>query len=320
MTYSYNRDEQQQGAALNATKMMDNNSRVQPTVALPDHQPMPLFTKLLFYAVLPIAVPFFVSYKYITDKSYRLTTTNLYSLVNSATKKSCAEEWYFQDAGLLSKLWRLPSAAAYIQKSSAQKDDNDSGVLEYQVREGYCGSATQRCILKSLGYPSNSIPDQKGGESKPELWCEHVKQIAKESSDSGSTTTEIETMIVRGSEVTYEEFLSTLRQGLDNPNCRICCNYLRSALTGFELTGLWKFHPLFFMLKLYGGHFSPILGVVEQDDETEKDNPFVAIFDTNHKYDGSYLIPCRRLYDAVSSIDVGSQRSRAIILVEKTTR
>jgi len=292
--------------------MMDN--RGQLTVASPPNQPMPLTIKLLFYGVLPIAVPIIVSYKMLTDKSYRLTTTTLFSLVNDATKKSCAEEWYFQDVGLLQKLWSQASAAAYIQKSA----DNNTPLLEYQVREGYCGSATQRCILKSLGYPSNSIPDQKGGESKPELWCEHVKQIAKESSHlDDNEGTQIETTIVRGSDVTYDEFLSKLRQGLDNPNCRICCNYLRSALTGFELTGLWKFHPLFFVVKLYGGHFSPILGMVEQDVEEEKDNPFIAIFDTNHKYNGTYFVPCRRLYEAVSSIDVGSKKSRAIILVEK---
>jgi len=300
-------------------KMVEDN-KGQLAVALPDHQPMPLVTKLLFYAVLPIALPVIVSYKFITDKSYRVTTTNLYSLVNGATIRSCANEWYFQDVGLLSKLWSLPSAAAYIQKST--NNNVETPLLEYQVREGYCGSATQRCILKSLGYPSNSIPDQKGGESKPELWCEHVKQIAKESTshnddDDTSSNTEIETTIVRGNEVTYDEFLHKLREGLNNPNCRICCNYLRSALTGFELTGLWKFHPLFFMIKLYGGHFSPILGLVEQDMEEEKDNPFVAIFDTNHKYNGAYFVPCRRLYDAVSSIDVGSKKSRAIILVEK---
>jgi hypothetical protein len=299
--------------------MMDN--RGQLTVALPSHQPMPLITKLLWYGVLPIALPVIVSYKMLTDKSYRMTTTSLFSLVNGATKKSCAEEWYFQDVGLLKKLWSLPSAAAYIQKSSADgNNENDVPLLEYQVREGYCGSATQRCILKSLGYPSNSIPDQKGGESKPDLWCEHVKQIAKESShgdDNDDDGMEIETTIVRGGDVTYEEFLSTLRKGLDNPNCRICCNYLRSALTGFELSGLWKFHPLLFLIKLYGGHFSPILGMVEQDVEEEKDNPFIAIFDTNHKYNGAYFVPCKRLYEAVSSIDVGSKKSRAIILVEK---
>ena len=293
---------------------MDN--RGQLTVALPSHQPLPLITKLLFYGVLPIALPIVVLYKILTDKSYRKTTTSLFSLVNGATKKSCAAEWYFQDVGLLNKLWCLPSAATYIQKSADGNNENDTPLLEYQVREGYCGSATQRCILKSLGYPSKSIPDQKGGESKPDLWCGHVKQIAKESS-LGDDGVEIETTIVRGSDVTYKEFLSTLRQGLENPDCRICCNYLRSALTGFELTGLWKFHPLFLVLKLYGGHFSPILGMVEQDIEEEKDNPFIAIFDTNHKYNGAYFVPCKRLYEAVSSIDVGSKKSRAIILVEK---
>ena len=147
-----------------SSTMMDN--RGQLTVALPSHQPMPLITKLIWYGVLPIALTVIVSYKMITDKSYRMTTTSLFSLVNGATKKSCAEEWYFQDVGLLNKLWSLPSAAAYIQKSSAdgnnENETNAVPLLEYQVREGYCGSATQRCILKSLG----SIyfnPRSKGG-------------------------------------------------------------------------------------------------------------------------------------------------------------
>jgi hypothetical protein len=148
------------------------------------------------------------------------------------------------------------------------------------------------------------------------------------SSSNESNITEIETTIVRGNEVSYQEFLSTLRQGLENENCRISCNFLRSALTGFELSGFWKFHPLLCLLKLYGGHFSPILGMIEQKEEQEidndddnekeeKENPFVAIWDTNHKYNGAYFVPCRRLYEAVSSIDVGSNKSRAIILVEK---
>ena len=313
--------------AHSASAMVDEKGQL--AVALPANQTMPLMTKLLFHGVLPIVAPIFVSYKFIADKSYRSATSSLYSLVNNANKSSCAEEWYFQDVGLLNKLWGLPSAAAYIMKSTNDSgsgdqtsDDIKEGdipLLEYQVREGYCGSATQRCILKSLGYPSDSIPDQKSGESKPDLWCKHVKQITEESSH-GDDETEIVTTIVHGSEVTYEQFLSTLREALSNPNCRVCCNYLRSALTGFELAGLWKFHPLFVVIKLYGGHFSPILGMVEQDEEAEQDNPFIAIFDTNHKYNGAYFIPCRRLYEAVSSIDIGSKKSRAIILVEKKSR
>ena len=174
--------------------------------------------------------------------------------------------------------------------------------------------------------------------------------------DSGNEEYYIETTIVYGSNVTYTQFKSILQTALSNTNVRIACNYLRSALTGFELVGLWKYHPLLILLKLYGGHFSPILGMLDADDngnddenngddhhhhegEEEKkekeeedgneeeegaadddDGPFVAIWDTNAKYGGAYFVPCRRLYEAVSSVDVGSKKSRAIILVEKKKR
>lgn len=215
--------------------------------------------------------------------------------------------------------------------------------------------------------------EQTGGESKPELWCEHVKLMTSSTTAASTATSAtatatndtteqqvvvdsrndeyyIETTIVYGSNVTYSQFKSILQTALSNTNVRIACNYLRSALTGFELDGLWKYHPLLILLKLYGGHFSPILGMldaaddnddgdgdqsggeekkkeIEEEDGNEEDEgaadndgPFVAIWDTNAKYGGAYFVPCRRLYEAVSSVDVGSKKSRAIILVEKKKR
>jgi hypothetical protein len=330
---------------------------------------MPLMTKVLYYGVIPLIAPLFVTYKFITDKSYRVTTCNLYSLVSTATatntyiggtnddgandvtkndggnnnNKSVMNGWYFQNVTLLKKLWTLKSAQAYIGNNN---NNNNNNILEYQIREGYCGSATQRCILKSFGYTSTSIIgiEQIGGESKPELWCEHVKlmtssiatasNVTNSASNNNSTTdnnnaTEqvvvdsgndeyyIETTIVYGSNVTYSQFKTILQTALSNPNVRIACNYLRSALTGFELDGLWKYHPLLILLKLYGGHFSPILGMLDAtnrsdddhqsgDEEKKKeedgnedegegaddnDGPFVAIWDTNARYGGDTLYP-----------------------------
>lgn len=148
--------------------------------------------------------------------------------------------------------------------------------------------------------------------------------MAKEYS---SDEIELSTKIVRGNEVSYEEFLTTLREGLANPNVRIGCNFLRSALTGFV-----SYYPTSFIIGLMGGHFSPILGIIENGSEDGKEgeekkteeggnnengNPFVAIFDTNHKYGGAYLVPARRLYQAVKTVDLGSKKHRAIISVEK---
>lgn len=115
-----------------------------------------------------------------------------------------------------------------------------------------------------------------------------------------------------GGDVSYEEFVSTLRDGLANKNVRIACNFLRSALMGFESV---RYIPTHAILAIFAGHFSPILGIIEN--ETESDNPYVAIFDTNVKYNGTYLVPARRLYDAVGTMDLSTNKRRAIVLVEK---
>jgi len=129
---------------------------------------------------------------------------------------------------------------------------------------------------------------------------------------------ELSTTIISG-DVGYDEFLLELRKGLANENVRIACNFLRSALMGFERIRYIPFHML---MHLMSGHFSPILGLLErgEDDDREEgasDNPFVAIFDTNHKYGGCYLVPARRLYQAVRAVDLSANTHRAIILVEK---
>lgn len=178
------------------------------------------------------------------------------------------------------------------------------------MREGYCGSATQRCILRSFGLSWDTLPPQKSGDSNPDKWCPHTTQIAKDQSKDNESI-ELSTRIIPG-DVSYDEFLSTLREGLANKNVRIAANFLRSALTGFEKV---RYVPCHFIVAMYGGHFSPILGIIEN--EEDKNNPFVAIFDTNHKYNGVYFVPAKRLYDAVRAIDLTANKHRAIVLVER---
>ena len=107
-------------------------------------------------------------------------------------------------------------------------------------------------------------------------------------------TIDLETIIIKG-DVSYDEFATQLKSGLANDNVRIACNFLRSALMGFEKV---RYIPTHLILSLLGGHFSPILGIVEHisNDEQEKKEDYVAIFDTNHKYDGVYFVPMKRLY------------------------
>ena len=279
-----------------------SNDDGQLTVAHPPDQPLNIGRLVLFYGVIPVLVPIVATYKYITDNVFRqsffLTAKNLYNLVADATDKPISKEWYYQDATLLKKLWELSSAKAYI--------DN----VEYQTREGYCGSATQRCILRSFGLSGEKIPPQKQGETKPGQWCEHITQMAKTHNVDLSTT------IISG-DVSYDDFLFQLRKGLANEDVRIGCNFLRSALLGFEKNRYIAIHMLMYLL---GGHFSPILGLLERneiDDQGSSENPFVAIFDTNHKYGGIYLVPARRLHQAVMAVDLSANNPRAIIFVEK---
>lgn len=281
---------------------MESSNDGQLTLAHPPHQSLHIGRLVLFYGVVPVLVPIFATYKLITDQVFRQSffpiSKNLYTLVSSATVQPISKEWYYQDVTLLKKLWKLSSAKAYI--------DN----VEYQTREGYCGSATQRCVLRSFGLSGEKLPPQKQGETKPGKWCEHVTQMAK------VQNVELSTTIISG-DVGYDEFLLELRKGLANDNVRIACNFLRSALMGFERIRYIPFHML---MHLMSGHFSPILGLLERDYDGEEgvsDNPFVAIFDTNHKYGGCYLVPARRLYQAVRAVDLSANTHRAIILVEK---
>ena len=259
--------------------------------------------QVLMYTLVPILAPVFISFKYISDKTFRSTfvpySKSLYSLVSASTLQPISKEWYYQDTSLLKQLWTLSSAQVYI--------DN----VEYQIKEGYCGSATMLCILRSFGLSSDMLPPQKRGETKPEKWCTHITQIAKEIDEKMN----LETTIIKG-DVSYDEFVTQLKDGLANDNVRIACNFLRSALMGFEKA---RYIPTHLILSLLGGHFSPILGIVEHisNDEQQSKVEYLAIFDTNHKYGGVYFVPVKRLYESVKTVDLGSNKHRAIILVEK---
>ena len=267
---------------------------------------------LLFHGAIPILAPLIVLYKFIIDKPFRCsfpwTCRSLYSLVSRATMQSISNGWYYQNETLLSRLWSQPSARAYV------------GALEYQVREGYCGSATRRCILRSFGLSPDDIMEQTRGESKPEGWCEG---IIKEAKDNNGL--DLSTRILRpDDDKTYDEFVSTLRSSLSNTNIRVACNFLRSGLMGFERS---RFVPIYMFLALFAGHFSPIIGIIERNDNEDggisnnmdeyDEYPLVAIFDTNHKYGGVYLTPARKLYNSVKAIDVSSNTNRAIVFVER---
>jgi hypothetical protein len=133
----------------------------------------------------------------------------------------------------------------------------------------------------------------------------------------------IETEIVRG-DCSYDVFLQTIRR-VHNDNERVVLNFLRPALFGLQRPFWWL--PTHLMFGLFGGHFSPIIGVLEQNHSTDTttttttttstndNNPLVAVFDVNHKYGGAYFVPARRLYQSVQAKDAMSGQSRALVVL-----
>ncbi|EJK68258.1 hypothetical protein THAOC_10581 [Thalassiosira oceanica] len=58
----------------------------------------------------------------------------------------------------------------------------------------------------------------------------------------------------------------------------------------------------------------------ESGDDPAAAGPLVAIFDTNAKYGGVYLVSARKLHGAVGAVDVFANEPRAVILVEKSEK
>ena len=130
-------------------------------------------------------------------------------------------------------------------------------------------------------------------------------------SEKGSTAKKSANLETFLGSCSYSEFLSAVKRGLEDPSCRVVLNYLRPVLFGFAAPW-WS--PTNMCLALLGGHFSPIVGMVETE-EYKGDNPLIGVFDVNHKYGGAYLVPARVIFRSVQLVDITSQRPRAMILV-----
>lgn len=198
-------------------------------------------------------------------------------------------------------------------------------------------------------FPAHWIPEQKRGDSDPERFCRHIEELPelatavqgeekeegeerqqggsrKANRENAGNSVVIRTRTFRPSadegeeDASYEKFLSFISNGLkDDKRSRVVINYLRPALFGFPKPWWVPFH---FLLGIFAGHFSPVIGLVDNgtdSSDTPKqrqwESPLIAIFDVNHKYGGTYLVPARRLFQAVKAKDVVTRRSRAVIVV-----
>jgi hypothetical protein len=120
--------------------------------------------------------------------------------------------------------------------------------MEYQKQEGYCAPTTVRVILKSIpSIPSSAYPPMKSGGAVPEQVVENI--------DSCGFT---RSRVVLASEG-FEAFLKSLKL-VNDTRYRVSANFLRSSLFGMPQP---FFLPHNFLLGLFGGHFSPVIGYLE---------------------------------------------------------
>lgn len=291
-----------------------------------------IMNKILLYVVFQTIWPIFLftrMWKIGLRESWDLIKS-LYSTVSEAHNAPIRSLPHYQDKDLLKKIWEQPSAIPYISQNA----------LEYQTREGYCGRATLRNVLKSYAsFPSELVPPPNAGPTEPKKWTKMLHDMLQKEQSETETETEmdplnrpkvkknhninIETKIIGGDE-TFATFIDTIRKAVRDPSCRLAINYLRPALTGF-MTPRWI--PIHLFLGLLGGHFSFIIGMLEKKDvgltstsvvgaDGEDDNgyfPLVAVFDVNHQYGGAYLVPANRLYESVKARDLMTLQSRALV-------
>lgn len=246
--------------------------------ATPEPAKSTLLSKIFFLSLLnTLGVPALV-FLYIKETAL---VSNILRLARQAPIDRHHSE------SLLQKALSLPSAQVYVQ----------SKALEYQITEGYCAVATERCICKSIPhFPEERIPDQmtRGGPRTANKFAEAL-----------SCNRLVKSTVVHGSEG-YDAFRNVLIKSNQPQNYRVAVNFLRSSLFGFP-TPRWLVFSSW-LLALMGGHFSPILGYLDEEN-------LVAIFDVNAKY-GFYLVEARRLFASVNTFDFMNGTTRGLVLTE----
>jgi hypothetical protein len=194
--------------------------------------------------------------------------------------------------------------------------------LEYQQREGFCSSTTMRCMLRSynVALPTEkqvAVPPAVGKPDTPE--GVRNKLLALCVTAKGSP--QLQVTLCRGSEAEgatqeehYQAFLEQVRL-VNHPSgmYRVGANFLRGAIFGAP-----SFWPATAMLVLLGGHFSPVVGFFEGDLKAFPEGPLVALFDVNDAY-GLCLIPARRMFEAVHTIDLFTGSKRGLVVTKLLT-
>jgi hypothetical protein len=260
--------------------------------------------KIIMFALVHILFPLImplVLIRAVVKNSLLTTLTNLRDLHNAvsrAHRNPILSLPQNKNKKLIGQVWNQPSARPYIINHA----------LEYQKLEGYCGRSTLRNILRSFpNFPKDLVPEPYGGSSDPRKWSKVIHDLADE---HHAKMPPIKTRIIPG-DISYDEFVEEIRVALSDTNCRIALNYLRPVLVGFKTP---RFFPANFMLSLMSGHFSPIIGMV--DDDKDGNGCLIAVFDVNHIFGGTYLVPSKLLYESVKAHDLMTGCSRALVVIK----
>jgi hypothetical protein len=182
----------------------------------------------------------------------------------------------YQDPALLERAWRLPVASLY------QRD------IDYQRNPSVCGPTSLANVLHSLELPGDQEKVLQGtglttvmGFLPQGITLDQLADVARQKLHK-------KVSVLR--DLDLASFREQMRHAND-PARRYVINFSRGPLFG---TG--------------GGHHSPIAGYLADQD-------LVLVLDVNRKY-GPWLVKSARLYDAMNTLDTGSQKKRGLLLIE----
>ena len=234
-----------------------------------------LFVKIIKFNLLIV-----VGFPYILFKCL-VNYSKIKYIIVKAMKKPIVNEIYYQDKQLRKLVLNSKIGSLYRD------------ILEYQLIEGYCASATTRNVCKSINRPCKLI-EPKYSPSLPQKVATTI--------DNSFDNNKVKSYCILGNEG-YAKFIEGLKL-VNNVNYRVSINFLRSPLFGIN----WSLIPSTLIINLFGGHFSNIL---YYNEETQ----IVGVFDVNHKY-SLWFCDAYRLYEAANTFDISSNKERGLIITE----
>jgi hypothetical protein len=182
----------------------------------------------------------------------------------------------YQNPTLLEQAWALPVAVRY------QPD------IEYQRNASVCGPTSIANVLHSLHQPGNQEAILQGtglatvlGYLPQGVTLDQLADLAKQK--LGRKVSVLRDLDLAG-------FREQMRL-VNDLSRRYVINFSRAPLFGSG-----------------GGHHSPVAGYLLDED-------LVLVLDVNKKY-GPWLVKSQRLYEAMNTVDTGTQKKRGLLLIE----